>query len=370
MPEINKNLYVFDSTTAAADFNWTQIQQGKKLNDDDGSNFDAGVRIDEEVLRVQADNGWLGAAAHVNVGIIGGEQTTTDNPSGIAKTGFTDPSGNTATSYVPTSSTSPSTRLTFGFDLGPDFRVGRFNINPYLGYKHEQYLGAASYPIGDLAGSTDIQAGNYFVLGTRVGVDVTDHIGLVAGIEHGFGATTGTPLESDGDKSAYGVSVGSGTTSVTIGARFTISNPDPVPPLPSTKAQAEAWATGQENEINTTYKDALKANGYDHVKISVYDAAHFPKDTTTPGVPDVSGWYYTIEPIYTEGTGDSAKEYSEGAFDSDGGASGGDIQHKFSTVEDLKAELAKYKAPVATATVAPTDGLLPLPPMITAVEPQ
>jgi len=353
MTEINKNLYVFDSTTAAVDLNWTQIQQGKKLNDDDGVNLNAGLRIDEELLRVQADNGWLGAALHANIGVIGGEQTTTDNPSGIAEEGFTDPSGNTASSYVSTSTTSPSTRLTFGFDLGPDFRVGRFNINPYIGYKHGQYLSPESaYPIGDLAGSTPITAENYFVVGARAGVDITDHIGIVAGVEHGFGSTNGSPLESDGGKSTYGASVDSGTTSITLGARFTISNPEPVTPLPSTREQAQLWAQGQEDEINTKYKDALKANGYDRVEITVYPASHFPSDTTTPGVPDVSGWYYTIEPIYTVGTGDDAKEYSNGAFDSDAVAADGGVRHTFSTVAELTAELAKYKAPVATATDA------------------
>jgi len=352
MADIQKNVYWFNSTTASADLSWTTVQQGQEIKDDK-ANFDAGVRIDEEVVRAHTGIEWLDVAAHANVGVIGGKQTVTDNPSGIAEEGFVDPSGNTASSYVSTSTTSPSTRFTFGGDVGVVLSAGRFSLNPYIGYKHGQYLSdSAAYPIRDLAGSTKVTSENYFLVGARASVDVTDHIGIVAGIEHGFGSTNASPLESDGDE-GIGVHEKSGTTSATFGARFTISNPyTKKSDGPTAKEQAQLWAQGQEDEINTKYKDALKANGYDRVEITVYPASHFPSDTTTPGVPDVSGWYYTIEPMYTEGTGENAKEYSNGAFDSDAVAADGGVRHTFSTVAELTAALAAYVAPVAAATSA------------------
>jgi hypothetical protein len=200
-----RNFYAFDSTSISADLNWTTIQQRGELNDN-STNLNAGVRIDEEVFRVQSDNGWLGAALHANVGIIG---------------------DNTVSNYISTTTTNPSTRITFGTDVGPSFSFGQVNFNPYLGYRRGQYLDSpVANTIGDFDSSTKISAEDYFILGARFGADF-GHVGLVAGIEHGFGDTSLNFYDANDTKiTGQYYSVNTQMTSITLGARFTISNPN------------------------------------------------------------------------------------------------------------------------------------------------
>lgn len=314
MPVTNDKKFVYlNETSVTAGANWSTIQEGQTKDKSDPTNTDAAIIVDEEVARLRLnDQGSVNLAAHGNVGFDLGDYTFKyQEPSGLTSNSVNDPAGNAVSSYVSKTDTVSSSRITFGGDVGVDFRWGNnglWVLNPYLGYRRDQYLGTSKAAVADFAGATVVDSGNYFTFGARGSVRFSDHVGLTVGYEHGLGGVNATLYDSNGEVAAGSHGAAASYNMLTGGLTIEIANPESARNAAARKATANEDAAKQEihDHIMSEVGDMLKACGYSDVTVNVYSTPNFDGTTLTP-LPGVPGKYYNIEALITgtDGTAES-----------------------------------------------------------------